>query len=46
MNSYLMWNWGITIITFIELRSRKSNNTKFLDSLKDALINRMRDSDG
>lgn len=32
--------------TFIELRSRKSNNTKFLDSLKDALINRMRDSDG
>ncbi len=31
--------------TFIELRSRKSNNTKFLDALKDALISRMRDSD-
>ncbi len=32
--------------TFIELRSRKSNNTKFLDLLKDVLINRMKDSDG
>lgn len=32
--------------TFIELRSRKSNNTKFLDNLKDALINRMKESDG
>lgn len=32
--------------TFIELRSRKSNNTKFLDMLKDALVNRMKDSDG
>lgn len=31
--------------TFIELRSRKSNNTKFLDMLKGALVNRMKDSD-
>ena len=31
--------------TFIELKSRKSNNTKFLDLLKDALINRMKDAD-
>lgn len=32
--------------TFIELKARKSNNTKFLDNLKDALANRMRDTDG
>lgn len=31
--------------TFIELRSRKSNNTKFLNNLKKALTNKMRDSD-
>ena len=39
-------NLGNYYHTFIELKSRKSNNTKFLDILKDALINRMRDSDG
>ncbi|MEO0505092.1 MAG: RteC domain-containing protein [Bacteroidota bacterium] len=31
--------------TYIEIKSRKSNNTKFLDKLKEALVNRMEDSD-
>jgi len=31
--------------TFLEIRSRKINNTKFIDSLKDALIKRMDESD-
>lgn len=31
--------------TFIEIRARKSNNTKFLDKLKDSLNKRYRESD-
>ncbi len=31
--------------TFIEIRSRKSNSTKFLDSLKDSLLKRIEESD-
>jgi len=31
--------------TFIEIRSRKTNNTKFIDKLKESLINRMEESD-
>ncbi|WP_298487017.1 RteC domain-containing protein [uncultured Maribacter sp.] len=31
--------------TFVEIRSRKSNNTKFLDKLKTALLKRYEDSD-
>ncbi|WP_052823423.1 RteC domain-containing protein [Neotamlana sedimentorum] len=31
--------------TFIEIRSRKINNTKFLDKLKESLIDRMEESD-
>lgn len=31
--------------TFIEIRSRKINNTKFLDTLKEKLIQRMEESD-
>lgn len=31
--------------TFIEIRSRKINNTKFIDKLKESLINRMVESD-
>lgn len=31
--------------TFVEIRSRKSNNTKFLDKLKMALLKRYEDSD-
>lgn len=31
--------------TFIELKSRKTNRTKFLDSLRDSLENRMNESD-
>lgn len=32
--------------TFVELKSRKINRTKFLDSLRDALIKRMDEQDG
>ena len=31
--------------TFIEIRSRKSNPTKFIDNLKESLINRLEESD-
>ena len=31
--------------TFIEIRARKSNNTKFLDKLKESLIKRYKESD-
>ena len=31
--------------TFVEIRSRKSNNTKFIDKLKESLIKRYKDSD-
>jgi hypothetical protein len=31
--------------TFIEIRSRKSNSTKFIDKLKDSLIKRIEESD-
>lgn len=31
--------------TFIEIRSRKSNNTKFIDNLKESLIKRIEESD-
>lgn len=31
--------------TFIEIRSRKANRTKFIDNLKESLINRLEESD-
>ncbi len=39
-------NLGNYYHTFVDIRSRKSNNTKFLDALKKALIKRYRESDG
>lgn len=32
--------------TFLELKSRKMNRTKFLDSLKESLIKKMDEQDG
>jgi hypothetical protein len=31
--------------TFIEIRSRKSNSTKFIDKLKESLLKRIEESD-
>jgi hypothetical protein len=38
-------NLGNYYHTFVDIRSRKSNNTKFIDILKEALLKRYRESD-